>query len=531
MLDSVIPPEDRFTEDVKFDFTHPEVDFIRQGLKRYIVGQDRAIDATIDALTRYYAGLKRPEHPIAAFMFPGPSGSGKTYFAKVLSSLFLGVEPKEEEYHATIINCADFYERHMIARLVGAPPGYLGHYNPGDQRYGGTEPLLMQSEIDKYDFRIVADMINGELNRIFEVLHPMSKSEGERFSEFADTLTKAVKRRYKPRAVIIFDEVERADPKLWDVLLHIIGEGQLQLQMGGGGESVTSFRNAVIIMTSNIGERALAQYLRAGNKAAMGFSLGADTQAPQKTDEEVYKIVREAARKTFIAPLLARIGSGFIPFRPLTQNNLVAILELALGRLQKLYDGTNLQRPVVKLRFTRELKVWLVERGTDVEYGARDLEDKIQEYIVDKLLGRAELAGDLLSGDEVLFYLKKGQKPDGSDARPHMRRLPRSRATQLFAPTPQNVRSGLEKIQRYINDQGDSFQKKIEKRRKSASSRAPSSAPQELSPGGNPRGPNAFLVSEPRRGGKKPETLFADFNASVIRPSARWLSRFISGRK
>ncbi|MBX2998428.1 MAG: ATP-dependent chaperone ClpB [Caldilineaceae bacterium] len=277
-------------------------------LHRRVVGQDRAVEVVAAAIRRSRAGLQDPNRPIGSFIFLGPTGVGKTELARTLAQFLF-----DDENNVVRIDMSEYQERHTVARLIGAPPGYVG-YDEGGQ------------------------------------------------------LTEAVRRR--PYAVVLFDEIEKAHPEVFNVLLQVLDDGRLT---DGQGRTV-DFRNTVIIMTSNVG----SQYIL--DVAGL--------------DDEVERRVMRAMREHFRPEFLNRVDEMVI-FHSLTMEHLVGIVEIQLERLR-----SRLKERAISLSLTDAAKRAVVESGYDPAYGARPLKRAIQHSIADPLALEI-LEGRIRDGDHV----------------------------------------------------------------------------------------------------------------------------------
>jgi ATP-dependent Clp protease ATP-binding subunit ClpB len=287
---------------------------MEQELHRRVVGQDEAVQAVSNAVRRARTGLQDPHRPVGSFIFLGPTGVGKTELARALAEFLFDTEEAMVR-----IDMSEYQERHTVSRLIGAPPGYVG-YDEGGQ------------------------------------------------------LTEAVRRR--PYSVVLFDEIEKAHPEIFNALLQLLDEGRLT---DGHGRTV-DFRNAIVIMTSNIGSRWIKD-------------LGAET-ARDKVLEEL--------DQTFRPEFLNRIDEVIL-FRSLTQEDLVSIVAIQLTRLQNLLEGRQ-----IKLEWSSELEQYLAETGYDPVYGARPLKRVIQREVQDPL-AMALLQGEFGSGSTVHVVVRDGQ--------------------------------------------------------------------------------------------------------------------------
>jgi len=292
-----------------------------EDLKKAIIGQDEAVAKVVKAIQRNRAGLKNPRKPIGSFIFLGPTGVGKTELAKALARyLFDGDDALVR------IDMSEYMEKFSVSRLIGAPPGYVG-YEEGGQ------------------------------------------------------LTEKVRR--KPYSVILFDEIEKAHPDVYNILLQVLDDGQLT---DGLGRKI-DFKNTLIIMTSNIGVRTLKEF---------GTGVGFSTQAKQE-DADAYakSVIQKALRKTFSPEFLNRIDDVVI-FNSLNKEEIFQIIDIALSDLRKRLDTLG-----YKLELTEKAKNFLAEKGYDPQFGARPLHRAIQKYLEDPL-AEEMLAANLTPGDTLL---------------------------------------------------------------------------------------------------------------------------------
>jgi ATP-dependent Clp protease ATP-binding subunit ClpC len=299
-----------------------------------VIGQDEAISTIAKAVRRARTGLKDPKRPIGSFIFLGPTGVGKTELAKALAEFMFGSEDMLIK-----IDMSEFMERHAVARLVGAPPGYVG-YEEGGQ------------------------------------------------------LTEAVRR--KSYSVVLLDEVEKAHPEVFNILLQILEDGKLTDAKG----RAVDFRNTIIIMTSNVGANLL------NREAALGFRTSQadlDTKAKQdRNHEEMIRKITTELRSTFKPEFLNRIDATIV-FHALRQDQIREIVELMLKRVR-----AQLIEQEMTLDATEEAKNFLVEKGYDALNGARPLRRAIQNYIEDPL-AEGLLQGKFHPGDNVLVQIVDGQ--------------------------------------------------------------------------------------------------------------------------
>jgi ATP-dependent Clp protease ATP-binding subunit ClpC len=277
-------------------------------LHQRIVGQHEAIEAISKAVRRARAGLKDPRRPIGSFIFLGPTGVGKTELTKSLAEFMFGSEDALVQ-----LDMSEFMERHTVARLVGAPPGYVGYEDAGQ-------------------------------------------------------LTEALRRR--PYSIVVFDEIEKAHPEAFNMLLQIMEEGRLSDARG----RKVDFRNAIIVMTSNVG----ADTIKRGNN--LGFEIPRDEQvAEAQAYDEMRKRVTEQLRRAFRPEFLNRV-SATIVFKSLTKEEIKAIVELELNKVRE-----RVSEHALVLDVTDEARSLLGEKGYDPEYGARPLRRVITNLVEDRL--------------------------------------------------------------------------------------------------------------------------------------------------
>jgi len=291
---------------------------LEEHLHARVVGQDEAVIAVADAVRRSRAGLQDPKKPIGSFIFLGTTGVGKTELAKALAEYLF-----DDESMMTRIDMSEYQEKHTVSRLVGAPPGYIG-YEEGGQ------------------------------------------------------LTEAVRR--KPYSVVLLDEIEKAHPDVWNVLLQVLDDGRLTDNKG----RVVNFKNTIIIMTSNIGSLLIQD-------AFENISESNVEEVTGKTKAEVTALLRQTIRPEF----LNRVDE-IIMFRPLMKNEIRGIVNIQLKNLEKLVADAG-----IRLEFTDYLVEFLSEQGFDPQFGARPLKRLIQKEIVNGLSKRI-IAGDIDKSKPVL---------------------------------------------------------------------------------------------------------------------------------
>jgi ATP-dependent Clp protease ATP-binding subunit ClpB len=283
---------------------------MEQQLAKRVIGQAEAVKAVATAVRRARAGLQDPHRPIGSFMFLGPTGVGKTELTKALAEYLF-----DDETALIRMDMSEYMEKHSVARLIGAPPGYVGYDEGG-------------------------------------------------------ALTEAVRRR--PYQVVLFDEIEKAHPDVFNVLLQVLDDGRLT---DGQGRTV-DFRNTLIIMTSNLG----AEFL-------VNQPEGEDSDAVR---DQVMAVVRASFRPEF----LNRVDE-IILFHRLQKNEMSKIVDIQMARLARLLE----ERKIV-LDLEPAARDWLAEKGWDPAYGARPLKRVIQRYVQDPL-AEMILAGEVKDGDRV----------------------------------------------------------------------------------------------------------------------------------
>lgn len=288
-------------------------------LHKRVVGQEEAVEAVADAIRRSRTGLSNEKKPIGSFLFLGTTGVGKTELAKALAEYLF-----DDENLMTRIDMSEYQERHAVSRLVGAPPGYVG-YDEGGQ------------------------------------------------------LTEAVRR--KPYSVILLDEIEKAHPDVFNILLQVLDDGRLTDNKG----RVADFKNTIIIMTSNIGSDVIRD-----NFSKMDELNRFETI--EKTQNMVFEMLKLSVRPEF----LNRIDE-VIMFQPLTKENVRAIVELQLNQVQEV-----LQRQNIKMTVTKEAMDWLAAEGYNPEFGARPIKRVIQKRVLNQL-SKQMLKGEVEADSHVVL--------------------------------------------------------------------------------------------------------------------------------
>ncbi len=296
---------------------------MEEDLRKHIVGQAEAIEAIAKAVRRARAGLKDPQRPIGSFIFLGPTGVGKTELTKALAKFLFGSEEALVQ-----LDMSEFMERHNVARLVGSPPGYVGYEDAGQ-------------------------------------------------------LTEAVRRR--PYSIIVFDEIEKAHPETFNILLQIMEEGHLS---DAKGQKI-NFRNTIIIMTSNVG----ADTIRRGPNLGFAFQRD-DAMVEQEQHKEMRKTLLDELKRKFRPEFINRVDS-IVVFRQLTKENIRQIVDIILTEV----NGRLVEHDLT-ITATDAARDWLGEHGYDAEFGARPLRRLIQTEVEDRL-SDAVLAGRFTANDVV----------------------------------------------------------------------------------------------------------------------------------
>lgn len=301
-----------------------------ESLQGKVIGQDEAIVKVVKAIHRNRAGLKDPGKPIGSFIFLGPTGVGKTQLAKVLSTYLF-----DNEDALIRIDMSEYMEKFAVSRLIGAPPGYIG-YEEGGQ------------------------------------------------------LTEKVRRR--PYAVILLDEIEKAHPDVYNILLQVLDDGQITDSMG----RKIDFKNTIIIMTSNIGSRTLKDF---------GQGVGFGTAAKKESVNEHDKLVVERALKKAFAPEFLNRIDDVVIFNSLKREDIHKIIDIELKHLY-----TRVEKLGYKVKLTDEAKDFIAEKGYDADFGARPLKRAIQKYLEDPLAEEI-IGSNLTEGDSINigFNKEKGE--------------------------------------------------------------------------------------------------------------------------
>jgi ATP-dependent Clp protease ATP-binding subunit ClpC len=299
---------------------------LEERLHTRVIGQDRAVEVLADAVRRARAGLKDPKRPIGSFIFLGPTGVGKTELARALAEFMF-----DDEDNMIRVDMSEYQERHTVSKLIGAPPGYVGYDEAGH-------------------------------------------------------LTEAVRRR--PFSVVLFDEIEKAHPDVFNTLLQVLDDGRLTDSHG----RTVDFRNTIIIMTSNLGSEGVSQQAFGFNKQSREESESARSRMN----------VEDALKQKFKPEFLNRLDE-FIVFDSLTQEDIVLIVDKFMGEVSERVEDLK-----VSISLTSDAREWLAKTGFDRMYGARPLKRAIQRY-VESPLSKRLLAGEFPEGSHIVIGESDGE--------------------------------------------------------------------------------------------------------------------------
>jgi ATP-dependent Clp protease ATP-binding subunit ClpB len=288
-------------------------------LHRRVVGQDEAVQKVTEAILRSRAGIADPNRPIGSFLFLGPTGVGKTELAKTLAEALF-----DDEKNLIRLDMSEYMEKFSVSRLIGAPPGYVG-YEEGGQ------------------------------------------------------LTEAVRRR--PYSVVLFDEIEKAHPDVFNVLLQVLDDGRITDSQG----RTVDFKNTIIILTSNLGSQMLLD------------GIGADGEITEDARQAVEKLLRQSFRPEFLNRL-----DEIVFYKPLTRENVTGIIDLQIAALNR-----RLADKQLACKLTPEAKSFILDAAYDPQFGARPLRRYVQ-HTVETLLARRILQGDILPGTKLKVDVKDG---------------------------------------------------------------------------------------------------------------------------
>ena len=289
-------------------------------LHKRVIGQNEAVKRVSEAILRSRAGIQDPNRPIGSFLFLGPTGVGKTELAKTLAATLF-----DDEKNLVRIDMSEYMEKYSVSRLIGAPPGYVG-YEEGGQ------------------------------------------------------LTEAVRR--KPYSVVLFDEIEKAHPDVFNVLLQVLDDGRITDSQG----RTVDFKNTIIILTSNLGSSVLLD------------GIGADGEIREDAKQQVHELLRRSFRPEFLNRL-----DEIVFYKPLTKENITGIIDLLIQALSKRLEDKQLS-----VELTDAAKQYVIDNGYDPVYGASPLKRFLQRH-VETLLGRTIIAGDLSEGTKLVVDYQNGE--------------------------------------------------------------------------------------------------------------------------
>jgi ATP-dependent Clp protease ATP-binding subunit ClpA len=325
---TVLHPEKRSSDVLEFE----------SRLRDLIVGQDDAVTELVNVYQSVLAGMATPGRPIANLLFLGPTGSGKTRLVEAAAEILFNASDA-----VTKIDCAEFQHSHEIAKLLGSPPGYIGHRE--------TPAVLNQDHLDRYH--------TDKLKLTF----------------------------------LLFDEIEKASDALWQLCLGILDKGIITL----GDNRKVNLSRAVIAMTSNLGASEISRLMSGG----IGFAPARNDEQGNQLAQKIHRVAVDAARRRFSPEFMNRLDKVLV-FRTLTRADLERILDIELAAIQSRILATQLERPFVLLCTTKAKELLLAE-GTDLKYGARHLKRSLERHLVlplSSLLATEQiLAGDTVVAD------------------------------------------------------------------------------------------------------------------------------------
>lgn len=364
------------------DQKSPRAKDFEDRLSSQIVGQERAVRRVSGLFQIYLAGMNNPSRPVGTMLFLGPTGSGKTRVVEAASEVLF------DDPHAVVkIDCAEFQHSHEIAKLIGSPPGYLGHRE--------TSPMLTQENLDKAH--------TDETKLTF----------------------------------VLFDEIEKASDALWQLLLGILDKATLTL----GDNRRVDFSKTVVIMTSNLGAREMSDMISGG----IGFAptKAGKSNEDDEIDQKIYRTALEAAKRKFSPEFMNRIDKVVV-FRSLKEHHLRRILDIELGLVQaRITDSAG-----TKFIFecTNDAKEFLLEEGIDLKYGARHLKRAIERFLVyplSNLVATEQVeTGDLVIVDfdhknqKLAFSKQAGKLLVGDPGTPEIEDAPETKSDAVGMPLP-----------------------------------------------------------------------------------------------
>lgn len=329
----------------------------REALESRVVGQPAAVDAVVEAYQIHRSGLASPDRPLGSFLFLGPTGTGKTNLVEAFAEACFGHSKAMLK-----VDCAEFSHSHEVARLIGSPPGYLGHQE--------TPPFLSQANVMRFQTE------------------------------------------HSPFTLLLFDEIEKANDSLWQLLLGILDKARLTL----GNNKEVDLSSCFVFLTSNVGSRSVSDILSPG----LGFA-GAPTEPEKAIQRRVEKAVLWSARRTFPPEFLNRIDHRIV-FQRLDRPQLETILAI---ELRKIHARLSNRGVILDLDYTSRALGRLLDEGTDPENGARPLRRVLERRIVSPL-ARLVASGQLVGGETVRI-----DWPDGNDEIEFVLATPRAFAAAI----------------------------------------------------------------------------------------------------
>lgn len=332
---------------------------LQEHLSSKIMGQDEALDSILDSMSRVITGIRNKEKPILTMLFLGPTGTGKTEVVKELSNFIFG-----DRNSFIRVNCQELSESHTVAKLLGSPPGYVG---------SEIEPMLSEDNIIK-----PCEQAWVHSKGIYANVNVLSKKYDPSECNFI--------------SLILFDEIEKAHPKIWTSLLGMMDDGHLTI----GNNETVNFTNSIIIMTTNIGSRELDNSL---SNRGIGFQI--DTDVDQK---QIDSQAKEQVEKHFPPEFVNRFNK-IVSFNPLSTKNISKILDIQVDNFYKTLVEANMP---LKINLSKTVKDKIIEMGSNSQYGARHLNRKLEELIFTPI-SRMVASGQLISDDVVNVTLKSNE--------------------------------------------------------------------------------------------------------------------------
>jgi ATP-dependent Clp protease ATP-binding subunit ClpA len=350
---------------------------LEDGLRQKVVGQDEAVQAVVDLFQVFCAGMNCPGRPLGNFLFLGPTGAGKTRVVEAVAEVLFG------DSQAVIkVDCAEFQHSHEIAKLIGSPPGYIGHRE--------TQPLITQEALDQFH------------------------TENIKFS------------------ILLFDEIEKASESLWQLLLGILDKATLRL----GDNRRVDLSRTLIFMTSNLGGREIGNLMT----SRLGFASSTRSDTQHRMNEKIERTASEAAKRKFAPEFMNRIDK-LVVFHPLCAEQLERVLDIELQIIQQRV----LQSANVNFVVRHQARAFLLTEGTDVAYGARHLKRIIDRHLVyplARLVATEQVRfGDVISidwegvGHELHFQKQSEGVPLNAPSRPEQAMKATSANLGGYAPS------------------------------------------------------------------------------------------------